>query len=765
MSGTQRRKGAFKIEPFRHRVELDPQYAEKTWKVLEDAIHHINNHNASGLSFEELYRSAYNMVLHKFGDRLYSGLVATLTAHLQRVSDLVEQKSGGLFLEELCRRWENHNKSMQMIRDILMYMDRTYVTQQTKMPVHELGLVLWRDHVVRASNRHDRLLVTLLDLVQKERNSETIDRGMMRNVTLMLMDLGQQVYVEDFEVHFLRATSEFYSAEAQSTLAASDCPTYLRKAEERLQEEVQRVAAYMVPEVTEPKVTEVVEREMIGKQLHTLVEMPASGLVPMMLDDKLEDLHRMYTLFRRVPGGLTVAKDALVEHLRETGKALVTDQERQKDPVEFVQKLLDQKDKYDVIIREAFSNDKIFQNALNQAFEYFINLNMRSPEYISLFVDDKLKKSGRGTSDQDIEAVLDRVMTLFRYLQEKDAFERYYKAHLAKRLLSGRNFSDDYERSFIQKIKTECGYQFTSKIEGMFNDVMRTSRDMMVSFKGMLAAGGGGGDARAVKGGEGGAGAGAGDRAGDPLGGIDLNVQVLTTGSWPHTQQGAQCRLPEELERCCETFNNFYLGIHTGRRLTWQFGLGTAEVKATFDGGAKRHELVMNTYQMCIVLLFNGAERLTAMEIGEATNIEGGDLTRTLQSLTLVKGKNVLKKEPDTKEVAPTDVFTVNDGFTNKLYKVKVATNTAHKETEPEKQETRHRIEEDRKPQIEAAIVRIMKSRRVLDHNAVVQEVTKQLSSRFIPNPTVIKKRIESLIERDFLERDATDRKNYRYLA
>ena len=31
-------------------------WADKTWKVLEDAIHEINNHNASGLSFEELYR-------------------------------------------------------------------------------------------------------------------------------------------------------------------------------------------------------------------------------------------------------------------------------------------------------------------------------------------------------------------------------------------------------------------------------------------------------------------------------------------------------------------------------------------------------------------------------------------------------------------------------------------------------------------------------------------------------------------------------------
>lgn len=90
-------------------------------------------------------------------------------------------------------------------------------------------------------------------------------------------------------------------------------------------------------------------------------------------------------------------------------------------------------------------------------------------------------------SDADCEAILDRVMTLFRYLQEKDVFEKYYKQHLAKRLLGGRSASDDAERSFIVKLKTECGYQFTSKIEGMFAD-MRTSRDLMESFRQLLEA-------------------------------------------------------------------------------------------------------------------------------------------------------------------------------------------------------------------------------------------------------------------------------------
>lgn len=73
-------------------------------------------------------------------------------------------------------------------------------------------------------------------------------------------------------------------------------------------------------------------------------------------------------------------------------------------------------------------------------------------------------------------------MTIFRYLQEKDVFEKYYKQHLGKRLLSQRSYSDDAERSLLVKLKTECGYQFTSKLESMFNDI-KTSEDMHRDFK------------------------------------------------------------------------------------------------------------------------------------------------------------------------------------------------------------------------------------------------------------------------------------------
>ena len=58
----------FVIQPFKHSQQMDEDYANRTWETLHDAIREIHRQNASGLSFEELYRNAYNMVLHKCVD-------------------------------------------------------------------------------------------------------------------------------------------------------------------------------------------------------------------------------------------------------------------------------------------------------------------------------------------------------------------------------------------------------------------------------------------------------------------------------------------------------------------------------------------------------------------------------------------------------------------------------------------------------------------------------------------------------------------------
>ncbi|KAI0215942.1 Cullin-3-A [Lamellibrachia satsuma] len=750
-------------------MTMDEKYVNSIWALLKNAIQEIQKKNNSGLSFEELYRNAYTMVLHKHGEKLYTGLREVVTEHLtNKVRKDVLESLNNNFLQTLNSAWNDHQTSMVMIRDILMYMDRVYVQQNGVENVYNLGLMIFRDQVVRSPIIRNHLRETLLEMVAKERRGEVVDRGAVKNACHMLMVLGldsRNVYEEDFERPFLEQSADFYRVESQKFLAENSASVYIKKVEARINEEAERATHYLDKSTEDPMV-KVLEEELISKHMKTIVEMENSGVVHMLKNNKTSDLACMYKLFIRVPNGLKTMYGCISSYLRDQGRALVKEDEGNKNAIVYIQNLLSLKDRFDHFLHESFSDDRLFKQIISSDFEYFINLNPKSPEYLSLFIDDKLKKGVKGMSEQEIENVLDKSMVLFRFLEEKDVFERYYKQHLAKRLLLNRSVSDDSEKNMISKLKTECGCQFTSKLEGMFKD-MTVSNSTMEEFKSHIA------------------------QTSTNLHGVDLFVRVLTTGFWP-TQSATKCNAPYAPRLAFESFRRFYLGKHSGRQLSLQPQLGSADLNATFYGTARRdepsldesssatsnislntsksgprkHIIQVSTFQMVILMLFNNKDKWTYEEVKTETDVPERDLMRAIQSLALGKmTQRVLTKEPKTKEIEPDHTFMVNDQFTSKLFRVKIQTVAAKGESEPERKETRSKVDEDRKHEIEAALVRIMKARKRMQHNILVAEVTEQLKSRFLPSPVVIKKRIEGLIEREYLARTPEDRKIYTYVA
>ncbi|KAL6553166.1 Cullin-4 [Orobanche gracilis] len=706
---------------------LPSNFEENTWATLKSAIGAIFLKQPNICDLEKLYQAVNNLCLHKMGGSLYQRIEKECETYISAALQFLVGQSEDLlvFLSLVEKCWQDFCDQMLMIRGIALYLDRTYVKQTPSMrSLWDMGLQIFHKHLSLASEVKHKTVFGLLKMIEGERLGEAVDRALVNHLLKMFTALG--IYQESFEKPFLEGTSEFYAAEGVKYMQQADVPDYLKHVETRLQEEQERCLLYLDACTRKPLVA-TTEKQLLERHTSAILD---KGFMMLMDGKRIDDLQRMYTLFSRV-NALESLRQALNQYIRQTGQSIVMDEEKDKD---MVSSLLEFKVNLDRIWEESFDKNEAFSNTIKDSFEHLINIRQNRPaELIAKFVDEKLRAGNKGTSEEELEGTLDKVLVLFRFIQGKDVFEAFYKKDLAKRLLLGKSASIDAEKSMITKLKTECGSQFTNKLEGMFKDI-ELSKEINESFKQSSQA-----------------------RTKLPSG-IELSVHVLTTGYWP-TYPPMDVRLPHELNVYQDIFKEFYLSKYSGRRLMWQNSLGHCVLKAEFPKGKK--ELAVSLFQTVVLMLFNDAQKLSFQDIKESTAIEDKELKRTLQSLACGKFR-VLQKIPKGRDVEDDDTFLFNDQFTAPLYRIKVNA-IQMKETVEENASTTERVFQDRQYQVDAAIVRIMKTRKVLSHTLLITELFQQL--KFPIKPSDLKKRIESLIDREYLERDKSNPQVYNYLA
>jgi len=240
---------------------------------------------------------------------------------------------------------------------------------------------------------------------------------------------------------------------------------------------------------------------------------------------------------------------------------------------------------------------------------------------------------------------------------------------------------------------------------------------------------------------------------------LQLNVNVCTTGYWP-SRAIPPANLPSDLANVCDKFKRFYLNQHSGHKLDWRLDQGQAELQVVFSSRVRR-TLVVSTYQMMIMLVFNSAKTATFKQVLDITGIPRNDITNHLMSLAHPKVA-VLSKKPPTGTLEDNHMFRINPAYNSKLLKVQVPLLKIFVDTNKREEKG---ITMARKHMIDAAIVRIMKARKTMKHAPLVAEVMSQLSARFKPKPGDIKKEIEVMIEQEYLARDPKDRQTYNYTA
>jgi cullin 3 len=159
-------------------------------------------------------------------------------------------------------------------------------------------------------------------------------------------------------------------------------------------------------------------------------------------------------------------------------------------------------------------------------------------------------------------------------------------------------------------------------------------------------------------------------------------------------------------------------------------------------------------------MIFNKASQFTFGELQKETGIPEAECKRQLLSLTVSRNK-VLSKDSSGKTVESGTVFVVNPAMTHEKLKIVIGLIKKDEKTQAEQAPPEPPVE--RKHVVDAAIVRVMKARKQLDHNTLLEEVFKQCTL-FKPQPQQIKLQIEHLIEREFLKRDPAQRNVYQYV-
>ena len=631
---------------------------------------------------------------HLLGEDLYNHLIKYLKAHLARVYEESKKHSDEALLAYYIREWKRYTTAATYNNHLFRYLNRHWVKREMDegkkniYDIYTLHLVRWKEDMF--THTHQAVMKAVLKLVEKQRNGETIEQQQVKAVVQSFVALGLDesdstkstldVYREYFEKPFLMATSEYYSRESKQFLAENSVVEYMKKAEHRLNEEKERVEVYLLPEILNP-LMQCCDVSLIKNHSQILRE----EFQVLLDNDRQEDLGRMYQLLSRIEDGLAPLRSRFEAHVRKCGNAAVDKIGADGDNVEpkvYVEALLEVHTQYAELVTKAFNGESEFVRSLDNACREFVNRNKvckagstKSPELLAKYSDALLKKTNSTISeDDDVEKNLTEIMTVFKYIEDKDVFQKFYSRMLAKRLVNTTSTSDDAETSMISKLKEACGFEYTNKLQRMFQDI-QISKDLNSNYS---------------------------DWVGDKYDAeqrkeqVDASYHILGTGFWPLNPPTTPFVPPQAIQRTYERFQHFYNTKHQGRKLTWLWQLCKGEIRPTYlkaPGSKVPYSFLVSTYQMAILLLFNDNDKLTYEEIMDATGLNKETLDPCLGIILKAK---ILTASPEDGKTEPGTTYSVNYGFKSK--KIKVNLNIVVKsEAKQEVEDTHKNIEEDRK--------------------------------------------------------------------
>ena len=727
--------------------------------------------------------------------------------HIQtRLADAFS-KNKNIFIDEWITCATMFNYFCNSMQTIFMCLNKMTYFNPMKDPVEKIGAVIMRDHIY---NPYRELICEIIqDMITQLRRGEYVKMDQIQKAIYIFINIGfntgrgLNAYILDFENFFLEQSALYYqrlSAEWIST------PTleYFKRATDLIAAETNLIRQYTNEHTLEPAAKLIYERvlrdpcETLMRRGESLAKLLASehryainlvsgrdaehrcainlvsgrdaehrcainlvsgrdaehrcainlvsgrdaehryaiNLVSESTDADaaaaaLRDIYSMYkdypeweTVICKIFAEEIVKKEIdLVNQLR----TVATDE----NITVVLRAIVTSHAHYMAIANDYFEKNSLALRTIRASFEKVLNKDSLMAGLLAKFSHNVMRM-------EEQSMIINNIVFIYSYLAEKDIFEQHYQQYLSQRLLNNQSASNFFEKDMIARLKTACGYQWTAKLEGMLKDV-ETSREMPPHHM--------------------------------PHG-FELSAIVCTSGNWPDIVNTAVI-LPPNIAAAADRFTAAYKNKFSGRKLMWRFDQGSAEVEVRFSAKVKRL-LVVSTYQMLILHCFSDSA-VAARSFREIRDAIVGpneqayaaakvNICNALLSLAHPECA-VLEKKPNNKALEDDHLFRLNNKFSSKLLRVKIPTHSLYSVNTVDDSVQKAAIIRQRSYMAQAAIVRIMKIRKTLEHSKLMAEVIAQLKARFTIDLIMIKKCIENLITDEYMRRDEDERSLYHYVA
>ncbi|XP_017128656.1 cullin homolog 1 [Drosophila elegans] len=350
-------------------------------------------------------------------------------------------------------------------------------------------------------------------------------------------------------------------------------------------------------------------------------------------------------------------------------------------------------------------------NAMNQKRDPILILN----EYCNELMTKKQE------SEKALIEELKRIVELVEFLNEKDKFIQQYWKVLRTRQINETSTWDGNESTMISLLTKKFGNEATCRLSNQLTELAR-SRIVKDGFEEYLTS-------RNIR------------------FGFDFRLKCFESRGG---DDNFKLILPAELQQAASEFYSFYCQHNIGRKIEFNFEISSGEMICHLKHST--HILQVNTLQMALLLLFNHQKRLTINEMVDML----GTSTQILQPvLDFWKTIGFL--------ISSGLALEVNMNFTSRKRRLnlnKVSTKTRKIEDKED-----YELKNRRKYQMDAAVVRIMKKYKILEHSQLVAHVIDELKNLFTPKIGFIKERIEVLLNKDTPDIERTQSSTYRYVS